>query len=177
MRQLPPQRKLEENLHMRWSELDQADCPIARALSILGDRWTFLILRDCFFGVSRFEGFQANLGLSRTILRDRLGHLVQAGILVQRPYQDNPIRNDYVLSAKGRALNGVMLMLGQWGADAVEGQPETQVRHRHQTCGEVLLPYVACTACGEEVVAKDVRTERVGPPLLAHLFDKSARDR
>ncbi|GIU66054.1 winged helix-turn-helix transcriptional regulator [Candidatus Phycosocius spiralis] len=145
---------------MRWSELNQADCPIARALSIVGDRWTFLILRDCFFGLKRFEAFQANLGLSRTILRDRLAHLVRAGLLVQRPYQIKPVRYDYVLSAKGRALNGVMLMLGQWGAAAVEGQPETQVRHRHQTCGEILVPYVACTACGEKVVEKDVRAER-----------------
>ncbi|CAN1558774.1 COG1733 Predicted transcriptional regulators [Caulobacteraceae bacterium] len=147
---------------MRWSELDQADCPIARALSILGDRWTFLILRDCFFGVHRFEGFQANLGISRTILRDRLAHLVQAGILVQRPYQERPIRYDYVLSAKGKALNGVMLMLGEWGRNAVDNQPETQIRHRHQTCGHVLTPYVACATCGEEVVAKDVRAVRAG---------------
>lgn len=159
-RQSPPQRKPGKNLHMRWSELDSANCPIARALSILGDRWTLLILRDCFFGVQRFEGFQANLGISRTILRDRLAHLVEAGILIQRPYQDRPVRYDYVLTAKGKALNGVMLMLGEWGRTAVDDQPETQIRHRHQTCGHILTPYVACLACGEEVVAKDVRAVR-----------------
>lgn len=145
---------------MRWSELDTANCPIARALSILGDRWTFMILRDCFSGVRRFEGFQANLGISRTILRDRLAQLVRAGILVQRPYQERPVRHDYVLTAKGKALNGIMLMLGEWGRTAVEGQPETQIRHQHESCGHILTPYVACAACGEEVVAKDVRAVR-----------------
>ena len=145
---------------MRWSELDTVDCPIARALSILGDRWTLMIVRDCFFGVHRFEGFQANLGISRTILRDRLAHLVQAGILVRQPYQDRPVRYDYMLTNKGRALNGVLLMLGEWGRTAVEGQPETQLRQSHQACGNILTPYVACAACGEEVVAKDVRAVR-----------------
>lgn len=145
---------------MRWQELDQVDCPISRALSLVGDRWTLLIVRDCLLGVKRFEGFQTSLGISRTILRDRLAHLVAAGVLEQRPYQDRPVRFDYVLTGKGRALQGVMLMLADWGRTAVRGQPETQVRTFHTSCGHVLQPYVACADCGEEVLGKDLRTIR-----------------
>jgi DNA-binding HxlR family transcriptional regulator len=107
---------------MRWKDLASTDCPIARSLSLLGDRWTLLIIRDCFMGVRRFEAFHSRLGLSRTILQDRLQMLVDGGVLKRCPYQEHPVRYDYVLTEKGRALQGVLLMLATWGNSLDEAE-------------------------------------------------------
>jgi DNA-binding HxlR family transcriptional regulator len=143
---------------MRWKELDQQPCPIARSLSILGDRWTLLILRDCFLGVRRFEAFQASLAISRTILRDRLNHLVDNGLLMRRAYQDNPERFEYLLTPSGKSLQGVMLMLADWGNQQAVGKGGPLVSHVHKACGHAFRPVLACSQCGEAVVGSDVTT-------------------
>ena len=86
---------------MRWSALDKEVCSVARAVSVVGDRWTLLILRDCFLRVRRFEAFQERLGITRHILADRLRKLVNAGVLDRVQYQSNPRRFEYRLTAKG----------------------------------------------------------------------------
>src|SRR5438093_11807901 len=73
---------------VRWSEVGKLDCTIARTLSVIGDRWTLLILRDAFLGTRRFEAFQASLGITRHRLADRLGKLVQHGVLRRERYQN-----------------------------------------------------------------------------------------
>ncbi len=100
---------------MKWHELDQAVCPVARALSVVGDRWTLLILRDCFLGRTRFDAFIESLGLTRHVLSDRLARLVSAGVLEKRLYGTRPPRYDYVLTERGRALGPVLLALKDWG--------------------------------------------------------------
>jgi DNA-binding HxlR family transcriptional regulator len=147
---------------MRWKDLDQQPCPIARSLAILGDRWTLLILRDCFLGVRRFEAFQASLPISRTILRDRLNHLVNHGLLLRRAYQDNPARHDYLLTASGKSLQGVMLMLADWGNQQAASQDGPLVSHVHRACGHAFRPVVACSECGESVLGSDVIMASVG---------------
>ena len=77
---------------MRWQDLDQEPCSMARTLAVIGDRWTLLILRDCFLGVRRFERFQERLGVTRHVLSDRLRKLVAAGVLQKRAYQERPLR-------------------------------------------------------------------------------------
>jgi DNA-binding HxlR family transcriptional regulator len=143
---------------MRWKDLDQEPCPIARSLAILGDRWTLLILRDCFLGVRRFEAFQASLSISRTILRDRLTHLVENDLLMRRAYQDNPARFEYLLTAKGKSLHSVMLMLADWGNHNGVAGSRPLVAHTHKTCGHEFRPVVACSVCGEGVEGRDVMT-------------------
>jgi DNA-binding HxlR family transcriptional regulator len=145
---------------MRWKDLDQQPCPIARSLAILGDRWTLLILRDCFLGVRRFEAFQASLAISRTILGDRLDHLVTTGLLMRRAYQDNPVREEYLLTAKGKSLNSVMLMLADWGNNFATDKGPIIV-HEHKNCGHAFRPVVVCSACGEGVKGRDVVTRGV----------------
>ena len=98
---------------MKWSDLDNASCPIARSLSVVGDRWTLLILRDCFLGKTRFDAFQQSLGLTRHVLADRLAKLVQAGVLVKDPYSKG--RYDYRLTGQGKALAPVLSALFDWG--------------------------------------------------------------
>jgi len=94
-----------------------ADCPVARALDAVGERWSLLIVRDAFDGVRRFGDFQQNLGVSRGILAARLRHLVGLGILEAAPASDGSAYQEYVLTEKGRALFPVVVGLRQWGED------------------------------------------------------------
>ena len=79
---------------MRWDDIDKQVCSVARALSVVGERWTMLIIRDAFLGTRRFDQFQANLGITRHRLSERLGKLVDHGVLVKVPYQDRPVRHE-----------------------------------------------------------------------------------
>lgn len=100
---------------MKWDDLGEDWCPVARAMSVIGDRWTLLILRDCFLGKSRFEEFQTSLGITRHLLSDRLKRLVEQGILEKNPYSEHPPRFDYRLTNKGKDLAPVLLGLRLWG--------------------------------------------------------------
>ncbi len=104
---------------MKWDELSDDWCPIARASAVIGDRWTLLIVRDCFMGVSRFDDFQKSLGVTRHVLAQRLKRLVAVGILEKRAYQTRPPRYDYVLSEQGKELSPVLETLRQWGREHI----------------------------------------------------------
>ena len=77
---------------MRWKDVGANHCSVARTLSVIGDPWTLLILRDVFLGIRRFDDFQSRLNVTRHLLSDRLKKLVQAGILRREPYQERPVR-------------------------------------------------------------------------------------
>ena len=79
---------------MQWRNLASEPCSVARAVAVIGDRWALLILRDCFLGVRRFEAFQRRLGISRTIIADRLKLLVDEGVLARIAYQERPPRHE-----------------------------------------------------------------------------------
>src|SRR5580693_3974715 len=87
---------------VRHEELAEKECAIARTWAVIGERWTRMILRECFRGVRRFEDIQAKLQLGRNILTDRLQLLVHEGVLERRPYQERPTRYEYVLTQKAR---------------------------------------------------------------------------
>ena len=99
----------------RWDDLATDWCPVARAMSVIGDRWTLLIVRDCFLGKSRFEEFQSSLGVTRHVLSDRLKRLVVQGVLEKNPYQARPVRYDYRLTDKGRDFAPTLVGLKDWG--------------------------------------------------------------
>lgn len=99
----------------KWDDLATDWCPVARALSVIGDRWTLLIVRDCFLGKSRFEQFQTSLGITRHLLSGRLKQLVAEGVLEKNPYQAQPVRYDYWLTDKGRDFAPAMVGLKDWG--------------------------------------------------------------
>src|ERR1700754_2436668 len=90
-------------------------CSIARSLEILGERWTLLVVRDAFYGGSRYNDFLAHLGIPRAVLAARLQSLEQAGVLRKRRYQESPPRDEYVLTELGRALWPALRALGLWG--------------------------------------------------------------
>lgn len=99
----------------RWDELATDWCPVARAMSVIGDRWTLLIVRDCFLGKSRFEQFQTSLGVTRHVLSARLKRLVEAGVLERHAYSTKPPRYDYRLTDKGRDFAPALVGLKDWG--------------------------------------------------------------
>lgn len=95
--------------------MNTASCPVARALDVIGDRWSLLIVRDAFDGVSRFGDFQASLGVARNILANRLKALVEEGVLAVQPASDGTAYQQYVLTPKGQGLFPVVVGLRQWG--------------------------------------------------------------
>src|SRR4051794_4921023 len=120
---------------MRWSEIGEQDCSIAQALSIVGDRWTMLILRDAFRRTRRFEDFQARTGAPRPILAERLKTLVDNGVLERQQYSERPDRYEYRLTEKGLALYPVMVSLLRWGDGWLSDGDDPPVELRHRGCG------------------------------------------
>jgi DNA-binding HxlR family transcriptional regulator len=87
---------------MKHASFSDSVCPVARTLDRVGEWWSILILRDAFFGLTRFDQFQTSLGVAPNMLTRRLKALVEAGFLERRRYQDRPPRDEYVLTARGR---------------------------------------------------------------------------
>ena len=137
-------------------------CSIARAVDILGDWWTPLVLRESYYGVRRFEDFQKTLGIGRNILTQRLNRLVDEGLLVRRPYQEKPLRNEYVLTDKGRDFYPVLAAMIAWGDRWLSDEEGPPIVLRHSTCGRDTTAVVVCSECGDPIRAKDMRP-RLGP--------------
>lgn len=131
-------------------------CSVARTLKILGDPWTFLVLREAFFSVRRFDEIQARLDIARNILADRLSILVRNGVLERRPYQSRPKRLEYRLTDKGRGLYPSIAAMIAWGDRWLADETGPPLALRHKGCGEVFTPVIACSACGQAVSAREV---------------------
>jgi len=149
---------------MRWNDIDKQVCSVARSLSIVGERWTLLILRDAFFGTRRFDEFQSNLGITRHRLSERLGKLVEQGVLRKVQYHDRPVRYEYRLTRKGLALYPVLMSLARVGDDWMAGDDGVPLEYVHQTCGQKTRPVLACSECGEALRPEEVKPQ-VGPAL------------
>ena len=143
---------------MKWEDLAQEQCSVARSVAVIGDRWTLMILRDCFLGVRRFEAFQERLGISRTIIADRLKHLTEEGVLRRVAYQEHPVRHEYRLTDKGLDLHPVVMAIVHWGDRHYAGEAGPPLLHRHKTCGCDFHPVQTCSECGEPVDARAVET-------------------
>ena len=142
-------------------ELERPDaCSVGDAMDILGERWTFLILRESFYGVRRFSDIQRNLGIARNILSTRLQTLVGAGILVRVLYQEEPERYEYRLSEAGKDLYPAIVTLMRWGDRHLSGELGPPVLLRHNPCGHVAEPLLVCSHCREELDPHEVTPER-----------------
>ena len=106
------------------------NCSIARALEVVGERWTLLIIRDVFLGKRRFDELQESLGIARNVLTDRLNRLVDEGILERVRYSERPERFEYRLTRKGRELNLALTALRQWGDTYLSEKPPTLLRRK-----------------------------------------------
>ncbi|MCF2526758.1 winged helix-turn-helix transcriptional regulator [Yinghuangia soli] len=145
-------------------------CSIARAVDLLGDWWTPLVLREAFFGSRRFEEFQRNLGIGRNVLAQRLNRLVDEGMLDRLPYQDRPLRHEYVPTAKGRDFFPVLAAIIAWGDTWLAGDEGAPVVLRHRTCGHETRAAVVCAGCGDELRIEDM-DPLPGPGLPAELAE------
>jgi DNA-binding HxlR family transcriptional regulator len=140
-------------LHRTYSD---QDCSVARALEVVGERWTILILRDAFLGVRRFDDFQRSLGVARNVLQTRLRRLVDEGLLERRRYQERPVRHEYWLTQRGEDLWPVLLALMEWGERHL-GETARPPRALHRGCGGPLTQRCTCTTCGTQIAgAADV---------------------
>jgi len=145
---------------MRRTRFNQADCPIARVTDLIGDWWTPIILREAFLGRRRFDDFQRVLSLSRGVLAQRLGRLVDEGLLAKRLYEEHPPRYEYVLTDKGRDFYPVLAAMWRWGEDWLwEEGSKPRVELRHSESGRPIRPRVVDENTGEPI---DVRRVRVG---------------
>jgi DNA-binding HxlR family transcriptional regulator len=160
---------------MRWNEAADQYCSIARSLGILGDRWTLLIIREAFSGVRRFDDFRKHLDIARNVLTDRLQRLVDAGVLVQQPYQDNPPRSEYRLTEAGRDLQSTLLSLMQWGDRWLAGRAGPPLEVEHTGCGHATRAKLVCGHCGESLDAHNTRL-REGPGLPKDVAKSRARE-
>jgi DNA-binding HxlR family transcriptional regulator len=141
---------------MKWKELSSERCSLARALAVVGDRWTLLVLREAFLKVRRFEDFQSRLSIARRVLTERLASLVADGVLEKVAYQQRPLRHEYRLTEKGLALYPVILSLVHWGDAHLGDTDGPPVIHRHKACGHDFSSVLTCSECGEALDARDV---------------------
>jgi DNA-binding HxlR family transcriptional regulator len=149
---------------VKRASFEDMTCSIARSLEVIGEWWTLLILRDAFFGVTRFEELQARLGIARNILAKRLDTLVEHGVLERRCYDQARDRHDYVLTDKGKALWPVLVTIRQWGDEWIVGPGNEPVAMVHTACGERTTALLTCDQCGKQLHGHDVRA--VGGPGL-----------
>jgi DNA-binding HxlR family transcriptional regulator len=146
---------------MLGRDYEGQDCSIARALEVVGERWTLLIIRDAFLGLRRFDQFQESLGIARNVLTDRLARLVEAGILDRVRYSERPQRYEYRLTPKGRDLTIALAGLRQWGDKYLSEQPP-RITVRKSDKRPVIAAYVPK---GTEVLRVD-EIESVPAPGL-----------
>ena len=129
-------------------DYDSANCTIGATVDILGERPTFLVLREAFNGVRRFDDMQRRTGLPRQVLSQRLSRLVDEGLLRKVPYQetDQRPRSEYRLTEKGLDLYPVLVAMMAWGDKYAVGSAGPQVQLRHRDCGEPVELQLACAA-------------------------------
>lgn len=132
-------------------------CPVSLPAALLGERWTLLLLRQAFLGTRRFEDFQSTMEISRSVLTERLGTLVEEGILRREAYKDVRTRYEYRLTEKGLDLYPVLMALRKWGDRWMSPEPGPSFDLHHRDCGGGVDVAVACTGCGEVLTARDVR--------------------
>jgi DNA-binding HxlR family transcriptional regulator len=156
---------------MQRTSFEDMNCSVAQCLEVVGEWWSLLIVRDAFLGVTRFDDFQARLGISRNILNQRLGTLVDKGVLDRVPYQEHPPRSEYRLTDKGRDLWQVVTAMRQWG-DRWVAPGGAPLEMRHKGCGKVVDAVPVCSACGEALDARSVEG-LPGPGAAPGSFDRT----
>lgn len=140
---------------MQRTNFGEMACSIARTLDVIGEPWSPLVLRDVWVGLSRFDQIQADLGISRKVLTERLAHLVDEGVLERRPYDNRP-RHEYVLTEKGTELIDLLMVMAGWGDRWKAGTAGPPVLYRHHACGRIGKVDLRCNHCGEPMHAADV---------------------
>lgn len=129
-------------------------CSIARALDVLGEKWTLMVVRDALAGATKFSEFQSSLGLPRDVLASRLDTLVEAGVLARSPYKpaSGRTRDEYVLTTAGRELSLVLMVLGDWAERNRPSSSSATLEFIESATGESVRP---SAMVGDRVVSVD----------------------
>ncbi|WP_447751681.1 winged helix-turn-helix transcriptional regulator [Sphingopyxis fribergensis] len=145
------------------ADLSDTFCPVGRSAELLGDRAVLLILRELFFGRRRFELIAANTGLGPQLVSARLKMLVAEGVAERRAYSERPVRHDYWLTDKGKALFDVLYAMRNWAERWAYSPAETSdgpaIRYMHRTCGADVGTATVCPGCGAEFGYGDLKGE------------------
>ena len=136
-------------------------CPVARSVSLVGDRWSLLIVRDAFDGIRRVGDFQRNLGVARNILSDRLQKLVVAGVLEMQAASDGTAYQEYVLTAKGESLFPVVVAMRQWGEQHLFTPDERHSQLIDKQTGKPVTYMTAVTEDGSVLTAEMTKVQKV----------------
>lgn len=153
---------------------DGMACSVAQALEVLGDWWTLLIVRDAFMGLRRFSDFQDSLGISKNILAQRLGHLVEHGVLERVDVGEHGTHYEYALTAMGKDLVTVMTALRQWGDRWVFGPGKEPILVLDRRTGRPVPPLRIRGEDGEPLRAADMDV-RPGPGATDEVRDRYRR--
>jgi len=151
-------------------------CSLWRALDVIGDVPTILILESAFLRITRFDGFLTSTGILRTLLSNRLKTLCDAKCMEKVAYSEKPRRYEYRLTEKGRDIYGAALMMLRWEQKWGRQSGKIEVHMRHKTCGEICIPTPSCGSCHEEVDARAVRWQE-GPGFTKIQIDYHRRRR
>lgn len=149
---------------MRWRQIDTMTCSVARTLSVVGDRWTLLVIRDVLLGIRRFEAIQQDLQLTTHRLSDRLRKLVHDGVLRRVVYDQRPRRFEYRLTEKGFDLYPLIVTMTEWGDRWMAGRAGVPVELVHRPCGLTITPKLICPSCELKIDAREM-SARPGPAL------------
>ena len=140
---------------------DQTLCPVARAETVVGDRWTVVILRELFMRMHRFEEIQAQTGATPQMIAARLKNLEADGLVKRRVYNKRPLRYEYHLTEKGEAFYPVILALRAWGETWCKSPKEGRaVNYTHLTCGKPAGLGPDCESCGKPLRREDLIAEQ-----------------
>ncbi|GLK88537.1 winged helix-turn-helix transcriptional regulator [Pseudomonas turukhanskensis] len=137
------------------------ECPVARALEAIGDRWSLMILRDAFDGIRRFSELQKSLGVAKNILAARLKALVEIGVLEVRPASDGSAYKEYVLTEQGHAVFPIVVSLRQWGERFLFAPGETHSVLLDNENAQPLLPLEVRSASGALIGPQECHRQRV----------------
>jgi DNA-binding HxlR family transcriptional regulator len=134
------------------------NCSVKRTLEIVGEKWTFLVLREAFYGARRFEQFHEGVGCARNVLTDRLATLVEHGLMQRQPYREPGVRqrDEYRLTEKGVDLFPAIVALMQWGDRWVADAAGPPVELSHRDCGKAVRVVLQCEDGHAELAARDI---------------------
>src|SRR6202140_3991117 len=149
---------------MKWDAFEEEPCSLAPPVAGIGDRWSLMVLRECFLKRRRFEAFQSSLGITRHLLAERLKKLVRFGVLRRIPYMESPKRYEYTLPQKGLDLYPIVMSIVHWGNVHMVDSRGKPLLHEHKNCGKMFDPLMVCPECGEPLNAKEVHVHP-GPGL------------
>ncbi|WP_035284906.1 winged helix-turn-helix transcriptional regulator [Actinokineospora spheciospongiae] len=163
---------------MRRTSFARWPCSVARAMDLLGDQWTLLVLRQAYLGTRRFDRFQGELGIARNTLTERLERLTRAGVLERVRYQERPTRYEYALTEMGRDFFPALAAIMRWGDRWLDGGSGAPMVLRHRGCGQEAHAAVRCSECDERLALGEVTVEPgpgMAPERAAAFRERGAR--